>query len=254
MKNAKLVKKLGLVVIGIFAIIAVIIVVKYFVAKKPYYFAGTLETTKVVLSARVASDISDIFVIEGDNVYAGQPLMELSCDAYKIIARQIDSDYERATQLLARGHLSQAEYDIITRNKQDNDLRLKWCMITAPINGVVITRFHEVGEVVGPGSVLISVANPRDIWAYFYVPYEMLAGLKIGQKVVGILPEANNMKFYGRIIKISEIAEFTPKNVQTRDERMRLVYGVKVQFDNQDLVLKSGMTIESTLLPENEQN
>ena len=75
MKNAKLVKKLGLAVIGIFAIIAVIIVVKYFVAKKPYYFAGTLETTKVVLSARVASDISDVFVIEGDNVYAGQPLM-----------------------------------------------------------------------------------------------------------------------------------------------------------------------------------
>ncbi len=254
MKNIKILKKVGLVAVGIIAIIVLIVIVKYFLARRPYYFAGTLETTKVILSSRVASDISDVFVIEGDNVYVGQPLVELSCDAYKIIARQINSDYERATQLLARGHVSQAEYDMITRSKQDNDLRLDWCQIVSPINGIVVTKFHEVGEVVGPGSVLISVANPRDIWAYFYVPYEMLARIKIGQKVVGILPEADNMEFHGRIIKISEVAEFTPKNVQTRDERTRLVYGVKVQFDNQDLMLKSGMTIESTLLPENDQN
>ncbi|MBQ5700385.1 MAG: secretion protein HlyD, partial [Alphaproteobacteria bacterium] len=83
---------------------------------------------------------------------------------------------------------------------------------------------------------------------YFYVPYTMLYKLKIGQNVTGILPEAGNMKFAGRIIKISEVAGFTPKNVQTRDERMRLVYGVKVQFENPDLILKSGMTIESTLM------
>lgn len=252
MKNAKVIKNFGLVVIGIFAIIAVIIVVKYFVAKKPYYFAGTLETTKVVLSARVASDISDVFVIEGDNVYVGQPLMELTCDAYKILGRQIDNDYERARQLLARGHVSAAEYDVITRNKQDNDLKLQWCRIVSPIDGMVITKFREVGEVVPVGGPLVSVANPYDIWAYFYVPYGMLYKLSVGQRVVGILPEADGMQFDGRIIKINENAEFTPKNVQTRDERTRLVYGIKVQFENPDLVLKAGMTIESTLLPDDE--
>ncbi len=67
---------------------------------------------------------------------------------------------------------------------------------------------------------------------------------------MGMLPEAQNKKFPGRIIKISEEAEFTPKNVQTRAERTRLVYGIKVRFDNPDLILKSGMTIESTLLNE----
>ncbi len=254
MKNVKLHKNLVWITIIVIVIIIAIVVIKHFVERRPFFYAGTLETTKVVLSSRVASDVSDVFVIEGDNVYVGQPLMELTCDAYKIMARQIDSDYERATQLLARGHVSQAEYDMITRNKQDNDLRLRWCVITSPINGMVVTKFHEVGEVVAPGTVLISVANPYDIWAYFYVPYDMLSKLKVGQKVIGFLPEADNVKFHGRIIKISEIAEFTPKNVQTRDERTRLVYGVKVQFDNQDLILKSGMTIESTLLPENDQN
>ena len=96
------------------------------------------------------------------------------------------------------------------------------------------------------------MANPYDIWAYFYVPYGMLYKLSVGQRVVGILPEADGMQFDGRIIKINENAEFTPKNVQTRDERTRLVYGIKVQFENPDLVLKAGMTIESTLLPDDE--
>lgn len=225
------------------------LVVHYFVKKRPFVFAGTLETTKVTLTSRVASDISDVFVIEGDNVSVKQPLMKMSCDVYKILARQIDSDYDRATKLLERGHLSQAEYDVLTRNKQDNDLKLSWCNVLSPINGIVVTKFRQVGEIVAPGTVLVSLANPYDIWAYFYVPYSMLHKLNVGQEVIGFLPEAENMQFLGRIIKISEQAEFTPKNVQTREERTRLVYGIKVQFENPDLILKSGMTIESTLMP-----
>ncbi|MDE6478007.1 MAG: HlyD family efflux transporter periplasmic adaptor subunit, partial [Alphaproteobacteria bacterium] len=91
---------------------------------------------------------------------------------------------------------------------------------------------------------------PYDIWAYFYVPYDMLHKLRVGQSVTGLLPEAPDQTFPGRIIKISEEAEFTPKNVQTREERTRLVYGIKVKFDNPNLTLKSGMTIESNLIDE----
>ena len=149
---------------------------------------------------------------------------------------------------MQKGHVSQAEYDVLLRNKQDNDLKISWCRVVSPIDGMIVTKFREIGEVVAPGSVLMAVANPYDVWAYFYVPYSMLHQLKVGQKVVGFLPEANDMKFVGRIIKINEEAEFTPKNVQTRDERTRLVYGVKVQFENPGLILKAGMTIESTLL------
>lgn len=248
MKKLKSFKIFVVSFIGAIAVVAMIGVVKYFVARRSFYYAGTLETTKVVVSSRVASDVSDVYVTEGDNVSTGQPLMEMSCDVYKILATQIDKDFERASQLRSRGHLADAEYDALARAKQDNDLKLRWCRILSPINGMIITRYREVGEVVAPGAPLISVSNPYDIWAYFYVPYSMLYKLRVGQNVIGILPEANNMQFRGRIIKISEVAEFTPKNVQTRDERTRLVYGVKVQFENPDLVLKSGMTIESTLM------
>lgn len=248
MKNKNRIKIFAGLIIAAIVIVVAVVAIKYWVAHRPFYYAGTLETIKVVISSRVASDISDVYVIEGDNVSIGQPLVELSCDVYKILATQIDRDFERASQLQSRGHLADSEYDALVRTKRDNDLKLQWCRVLSPINGMVITRFREVGEVVAPGTPLISVSNPYDIWAYFYVPYGMLHKLRVGQNVIGVLPEADNMQFRGRIIKISEVAEFTPKNVQTRDERTRLVYGVKVQFENPDLILKSGMTIESTLI------
>lgn len=243
-------KKIAVIVaIVVLAAAAAVFIVRIFMAG-PFMYAGTLETTKVILASRVASDVSEFWVDEGDPVTAGQPMVRLSCDVYKIVANQIDGDYNRALSLRNAGHMSQAEFDIIARNKQDNDLKLDWCNIKSPINGMVITKFREVGEAVAPGTVLISVANPYDIWAYFYVPYEMLHMLRVGQSVIGTLPEAPDKTFPGKIIKISEEAEFTPKNVQTSAERMRLVYGVKVRFDNSDLTLKSGMTIESALINE----
>lgn len=237
----------GIVILGSIAAIAVF---QYWRASRIFLYAGTLETTKVILSSKVASDIIDFPISEGDAVTKGQLLLELSCDVYKVQAPQINNDYERAKALIQKGHMSQAQYDVLERNKQDNDLKLNWCRVTAPINGVVVTKFREQGEVVSAGTSLLSVANPYDIWAYFYVPHDMLYRLKIGQRITGILPEAPDKTFSGRIVKVNEEAEFTPKNVQTRAERTRLVYGVKVRFDNPDLMLKAGMTIESTLINE----
>lgn len=238
-----------IIAVAIVVITACVLIFRFFM-RGPFVYAGTLETTKVILTSRVASDVAEIYVVEGDSVVAGQPMITLSCDVYKVMATQINGDYERAVTLREKGHLSQAEFDVIARNKQDNDLKLDWCNVKSPIDGMVITKFREIGETVAPGTVLISVANPYDIWAYFYVPYEMLHRLHVGQSVVGTLPEAPDKTFTGKIIKISEEAEFTPKNVQTSEERMRLVYGVKVKFNNSDLTLKSGMTIESALVNE----
>ena len=232
----------------ILCVALVFVVVRYFIGGAPFMYAGTLETAKVILSSHVSSDVKSILVVEGDTVHADELLMELSCDTQKIAAIQIDSDYERTVELHRREHVAQAELDAITARKNNNDLQLEWCKIKSPIDGMVVTKFREIGELVAPGTTLLSVSNPYDIWAYFYVPYDVLYKLKVGQSVTGVLPEANNMKFQGRIIKISEQAEFTPKNVQTREERMRLVYGVKVQFENPELILKSGMTIESDLM------
>ncbi|MBR6408933.1 MAG: HlyD family efflux transporter periplasmic adaptor subunit [Alphaproteobacteria bacterium] len=223
---------------------------RYWLSKQPFVYAGTLETTKVIVSSKIASDITNFPVEEGDMVQKGDLILEMSCDNYKVLSHQIDNDYQRALALVQKGHMSQAQFDVLARNKEDNDLKLKWCEVEAPISGMIITKFREEGEVVAQGASLVSIANPYDIWAYFYVPHDELYRLKVGQKIIGYLPEAKNKPFVGKILKINEEAEFTPKNVQTREERTRLVYGVKVKFENKDLMLKSGMTIESALFDE----
>lgn len=128
-------------------------------------------------------------------------------------------------------------------------MRLGWCRITSPIDGTVLSRYHEPGELVNPGTKLLTLANIKDIWAFIYVPQPEVANLKPGMKLKGYLPELNNREFSGTILKINDEAEFTPKNVQTRFERTRLVYGVKVSFleSNTDEILKPGMTIEIAL-------
>lgn len=236
--------------IAVFIVGAAVIAIQYWQAHRVFLYAGTLETTKIILSSKVASDIIDFPVSEGDSISKGQLLLELSCDVYKVQAPQINNDYNRAQALVQKGHMSQAQYDVLERNKQDNDLKLNWCRITAPTSGVIVTKFREQGEIVTAGTTLLSIADPYDVWAYFYVPHDLLYRLKIGQRITGLLPEAPDKTFTGTIVKINEEAEFTPKNVQTREERTRLVYGVKVRFDNPDLMLKAGMTIESALVNE----
>jgi HlyD family secretion protein len=112
-----------------------------------------------------------------------------------------------------------------------------------------LSRYHEPGEWVDKSEKFLTLENIKDIWAYIYVPQTEIAHLKPGQKLKAILPEQNNREFTGTILKINDEAEFTPKNVQTRAERTRLVYGVKVSFlgSNNDETLKPGMTIEIEL-------
>jgi HlyD family secretion protein len=100
---------------------------------------------------------------------------------------------------------------------------------------------------VDPATRLFTLADLSQPYAYVYVPQPKIAGLSLGAKVTGYLPEMRMKEFAGTIVQIGDEAEFTPKNVQTRDERTRLVYAVKVEFANPQEVLKPGMSIEVKL-------
>jgi HlyD family secretion protein len=91
------------------------------------------------------------------------------------------------------------------------------------------------------------VADLREVYAYIYVPQPVVARIKLGMRVTGMLPELKGRSFEGQVRHIRQDAEFTPKNVQTEEERARLVFGLKVYFKNPDLILKPGMTIEVQL-------
>ncbi|MDE2291058.1 MAG: efflux RND transporter periplasmic adaptor subunit, partial [Elusimicrobia bacterium] len=222
---------------------------RYTLFRPTFRYAGTLEATKVDLSARLSSTIAAVVPQEGDRVTSGEEVVRLTCDDVKVAHDLADINFARAQRLFKSGTISPDQMDQVRNRKQDADVKLSWCSIRSPLDGTVLSRYHEPGEMVGPGTKLLTLANIKDIWAYIYVPQPDVAALKTGEKLTGYLPELGMKPFQGVILKVNDEAEFTPKNVQTRAERERLVYGVKVGFEgaNQDEVLKPGMTIEVQL-------
>lgn len=223
--------------------------VKLFLTKDDFSYAGTLEATLLDLSAQLPSTIAVISFREGDHVTANQELVKLSCEDFFVASKLANQNYDRNQRLFQSGTVSQDTIDQVKNKKDEADLRLKWCSIASPINGTVLSRYHEPGEWVSPGVKLLTLANIKDIWTYIYVPQQEVSKLKIGMKIKGIVPEIPDREFSGTIIKINSEAEFTPKNVQTQSERTRLVFGIKVSFlgSNDDEILKPGMTIEIKL-------
>lgn len=242
----KLDRKAALVVV---ALVVLGIAVKALFFGKPFLYAGTLEATKVDVSARLSSPIAELVPQEGDRVTKDEEVVKLLCDDVKVAADLADVNYKRSLRLFKNGTIAPDQMDQVRNRKQDSDVRLSWCSIRSPIDGTVLSRYHEPGELIAAGTKLLTLADIKDIWAYIYVPQPAVAGLRPGEELTGYLPEQGMRAFKGRILKINSEAEFTPKNVQTRAERERLVFGVKVSFlgANEQEVLKPGMTIEVAL-------
>lgn len=246
MKNKK-----PLIILAVVVLIAVGYVLKLTFFPEKFLYAGTIEATRIDIPARVSSVVAMRSVNEGDKVTQGQVLMELACEDFKLAAGIARENYARAARLYRQGSDSREAYDQILNRKQDVDLKLTWCKIIAPLAGTILNKYHEPGEMVGPGTRLFTMANLQDVYAYIYVPQASVAKLKLGQPLSGALPEMDDREFPGKIVHINETAEFTPKNVQTREERTRLVFGVKIAFENKEEILKPGMTVE-VKLPEEE--
>jgi HlyD family secretion protein len=129
------------------------------------------------------------------------------------------------------------ESQIATLNYQ-----ISKCQIIAPVNGTVLNQLSRTGEMAAPGKPLFSAASLEDIRLKAYVSGDQLPQIKIGQKVTVLIDKnkSQNQSREGEIVWISEQAEFTPKTVQTKEERVNLVYAFKVKCKN-DGSLKAGM-------------
>ncbi len=120
--------------------------------------------------------------------------------------------------------------------------QIEKCIIKSPIDGTVLVKYAEPGEMTGTGKALFKIADLGQMILKAYVTADMLARLKIGQgvKVYAEFGETENREYEGTISWISDKSEFTPKTIQTQDERANLVYAVKITVRN-DEYLKIGM-------------
>ena len=119
--------------------------------------------------------------------------------------------------------------------------QLNKCIILSPIDGTVLVKYAEVGEVAVPGKALFKIANTENMILRAYLTGDQLTKLKIGQKirVYADFGETTTREYTGQLAWISSKSEFTPKTIQTRDERANLVYAIKINVKN-DGFLKIG--------------
>ena len=128
------------------------------------------------------------------------------------------------------------------------EIQLSYTTLYSPLSGVVLVKSGEVGEVVNPGTSVLSLADIENLWLKAYIPETELSRVKWGQEV-SVTTDLKPQKIYkGKISFISSQAEFTPKQIQTEKERVTLVYRIKIDIRNPDKELKPGMPADGKIL------
>ncbi len=153
----------------------------------------------------------------------------------EVFNKQVSNIRSQETQLSAEMQV------IVTQLAQLRD-KINRCHILSPINGLVLERYKKAGELVGQGQSFCRIADVSSLNLRVYVSGDQLPHLKIGQKVKVIIDDTatKNKTMEGTVSWIASEAEFTPKIIQTKVERVKLVYAVKVRVPN-DGSLKIGM-------------
>ncbi len=120
--------------------------------------------------------------------------------------------------------------------------------IFAPIAGRIIKKTAEAGETVFPGSPILTLADLSEVTLKIYLKEADVGQVKLGQQAKVKVDAYPNQEFSGRVSFISPVAEFTPKNIQTKDERVKLVFAVKVTIPNPEEKLKPGQPADGEIL------
>jgi HlyD family secretion protein len=141
----------------------------------------------------------------------------------------------------ARARVASAEAQIATVQKAISD-----ATVISPVGGIVSERLVDVGELLQPRAPIVVITDLDHAWANVYVDEPVVPRLRLGQSAT-LTTDAGGAGIPGTVSYISPKAEFTPRNVQTADERSKLVYRVKVSVENQTGVLKAGMPVEAEI-------
>lgn len=190
-------------------------------------------------------------------LFEGGAVPRESLDKAALAAELARRQHEQAAQQLAllasgarpeqvagaRAQVAQAEAAVATL-----DATLAKSRLTAPFPGIVTVRHREPGEIVAPGAAVVTLMNPDDRWVRIYVPENRLGRVSIGQRAAIVSDTFPGRRYDGEVAVVADEAEFTPKSVQTTEERVRLVYAVKVRITgDQQLELKPGLPADVTL-------
>jgi HlyD family secretion protein len=142
----------------------------------------------------------------------------------------------------ARARRDQTKAQMSSLQKKVND-----CIVVSPISGTITKRYVEEGELAGTGMALYRISNLSSMDITIYVSESDLPKVKLNQKASITVDAFQNKEYEGKVTFISPTAEFTPKNIQTKEERTKLVFSMKVKVPNPDGTLKAGIPADVSL-------
>jgi len=222
---------------------------------------GTIEIIEMNVSSKINDDIKALYVKEGDFVYKGDLIAEVE---HSILTLQLPKaksnfetakiNYDRIQTIYEGGNIAlkdrdEAEnvyinmktaYEVLKKQIED-------CYIKSPIDGIITEQIVEVGEYVNIGTPIYTISKIDPVYLTIYVTEIELGRIRLGQDAVIKIDSYPDKIFKGRISYISPIAEFTPKNIQTKNERVKQVFAVKIETPNKEGILKPGMPADAEI-------
>jgi HlyD family secretion protein len=161
-------------------------------------------------------------------------------------ANAIESKRREQDIVARQGDIERAKAQIALIDSQMADT-----IAVSPINGMVLVKAADVGEILAPGTSVVTVGDIEHPWLRAYIREQDLGRVKIGDKVKVTTDSYRDKVYDGHISYISSEAEFTPKQIQTSEERVKLVYRVKIDVDNPRHELKSNMPADAEIVTGN---
>ena len=238
--------------------------------------SGNIEGDDVRISFRVDGQIIELLTDEGEVVKSGDIVARLNTDeltkerdnsAAALKAAEFDYelakiDYQRSENLLKEGAVSvqkrdkdktaydasQAKVEQLKASLALAETRLGFAQLASPLDGFILVKSSLGGEVVKSGTPVFTAIDLRNIWVTAYLDEKDLGRVKLGQKAEVATDTFPGKKYGGTVSFISSQAEFTPKFIQTQEERVKLVYRIKVRVDNSSLELKPGMPADAYII------
>jgi HlyD family secretion protein len=199
---------------------------------------ATLDLNQQKLDLLVAGTRSE-------RIVAAQALVDKSLAGVRgAQASEIELELKKLERPIRDADLKRARADLAIIDTQLSD-----SVLLAPMDGVVLTKSAEPGEVLAAGTPVLTVGDIHHPWVRAYVAEPDLGKVKLGDRVRVQSDSFPGKSYEGKISFIASEAEFTPKQIQTREERTKFVYRVKVELPNPNEELKLNMPVEGEILP-----
>lgn len=224
--------------------------------------SGTIEVTEIDISSKISGRVAELPRPEGADVNRGDLVAKLEYEelsAQRLSARanyiNAEKNYRRIKDLYSTGSVSKKDLDnaeaafSMTKAAFDQvGATISNAVLFSPVNGIVLDTNLEVGEVAFPGTPILSIGDISHPWIYIYVNETKLGLVKIGQEAKVFIDSFPGRAFKGKVVSISNKAEFTPKTIQTKEERVKLVFAVKIAIENPERILKPGMPADAEII------